>query len=346
MPNSRQFIIYFLFRSRKNQAYSIEELFEGVERQLTQTEFPKARIQYRSAYVPEPSNTFSNILRNIRFARSLKCDLVHITGDIHYVLPFLPRKVKKVVTIHDLVSLKRVSRMSIKHWIYYFFWYVLPVRFADAITVISDKTGKDLVSATPAAAEKTTLVPNYVQPIFKWRPKTINTEQPNLLLIGGADNKNVARSIAAIKQIAGAQVTLLGAFPTQVFDTLNAEGIPFSHHVNITHTAVAELYATADIVLFPSLYEGFGMPIIEGQATGRPVITSDRSPMKEVAGNGACLVDPESIDSITSAIKRVLSDESYRDNLISEGKENAKRFDINTVTKSYRLVHYALLQSL
>ena len=86
------------------------------------------------------------------------------------------------------------------------------------------------------------------------------------------------------------------------------------------------LYNLTDIFAYPSLYEGFGLPILEAQACGCPVITSNVSSMPEVAGESAILVDPYNVEEIASAIHKVSSDKNLRDNLIQKGFENCKRF--------------------
>jgi glycosyltransferase involved in cell wall biosynthesis len=104
-------------------------------------------------------------------------------------------------------------------------------------------------------------------------------------------------------------------------------------------------YHEADILLFCSTIEGFGMPILEAQTVGRVVVTSNISSMPEVAGNGACLVDPLSISDIRNAIEWVCTSDDYRESLIQHGFENVKRFNPRTVARQYEAVYERVLNS-
>jgi glycosyltransferase involved in cell wall biosynthesis len=89
------------------------------------------------------------------------------------------------------------------------------------------------------------------------------------------------------------------------------------------------------MVIFASTYEGFGLPIIEANAVGRPVVTSDIYSMPEVAGDAACLVNPFDVSNIRTGVLRVIQDESYRRKLIENGFKNVERFKPNAIAQQY-----------
>jgi glycosyltransferase involved in cell wall biosynthesis len=89
------------------------------------------------------------------------------------------------------------------------------------------------------------------------------------------------------------------------------------------------------MVVFASLYEGFGLPILEAQAMGRPVITSNFGAMKEAAGEGALLVDPYSVEAIQEAILRITREPALREDLIAKGLRNVERFRAEAVARQY-----------
>ena len=115
------------------------------------------------------------------------------------------------------------------------------------------------------------------------------------------------------------------------FDRVKAlEGVRYREDVLFTGFAADEdmpaLYSAADLFAFPTLYEGFGIPVIEAQRCGTPVVTSNCSALPEVAGDGAVLVDPHDVENICAGMTKVLGDKDYAGELIRRGLENAKRF--------------------
>jgi glycosyltransferase involved in cell wall biosynthesis len=93
--------------------------------------------------------------------------------------------------------------------------------------------------------------------------------------------------------------------------------------------------AKADLVAFVSTYEGFGVPILEAQATGRVVISGNISPLTEVSGGGALLVDPSNSDEIKKGILQITENETLRNNLIQIGLENVKKYSAKSVAAQY-----------
>lgn len=132
---------------------------------------------------------------------------------------------------------------------------------------------------------------------------------PNLKLlkVGRASNKNRGETIRYAKEL-------------QLM-----ESVIFTDYVE--EKELPQIYSSAKLLLFPSLLEGFGLPVIEAMACGCPVVTSNRNPMKELIGFDQHTVDPLNPDDITNACKRILKDKKYRDSIVQKGLARAKEFD-------------------
>ncbi|PJF20480.1 MAG: glycosyltransferase family 1 protein, partial [Phototrophicales bacterium] len=119
-----------------------------------------------------------------------------------------------------------------------------------------------------------------------------------------------------------------GWLDNPIYTTIRESGL--EHHIHMVGFVDDEdlpaLYSTAELVAFPSLYEGFGFPVLEGMACGTPVLTSNVSSLPEVAGDAAIMVAPYDVEAIADGLIKILGDNKLRDELIAKGFEQAKRF--------------------
>jgi glycosyltransferase involved in cell wall biosynthesis len=130
-------------------------------------------------------------------------------------------------------------------------------------------------------------------------------------------------------------LVILGPCDPETTDALTANGIDFEVLGSLSLEALVEQYELADLVSFVSTHEGFGMPILEANAVGRPVICGNTTSMPEVAGDAACIVDPYDVGAIRAGIERIITDDAYREELVLRGLENVNRFDPDLISRQY-----------
>ena len=140
------------------------------------------------------------------------------------------------------------------------------------------------------------------------------------------------------------RLLIIGKLNEKQLALLDKERIKYTNKKNLTNKEVYECYVQADMLCFPSLYEGFGMPIIEAQATGRVVITSNIRPMSDVAGEGAFFVNPYSVDEIRNAIVSLSSNKKMREKLIDNGLKNCLDYTSEKIAHSYCELYASLLK--
>lgn len=263
----------------------------------------------------------------------------HVTGDIHFLVFVLPWR-RTVLTVHDLIHLGELR--GLRSYLYRMIWFVLPCKFAAAITVVSERTKEDLLNQFPQVAPKVSVIRNPLPDGLEAPCQHDHrSDTPVLLQVGTGKNKNLEFSIAIARRV-GAELSILGRLGPGQEQALNESGVTFRLHHDVADEELRCIYSSASVLLFASFEEGFGMPIIEAQACGLPVITSNREPMRSVAGGAAVLVDPDDADAGYEAVSRILTDSRLREMLKAEGFRNAARHHPAAVAEEYAAVYRAL----
>jgi glycosyltransferase involved in cell wall biosynthesis len=305
--------------------YSIERLFMSVRSALPDN------IDARLAISQFPSRGIWRRIYNTIEAAFRQGQVNHITGDVHF-LTYLLRKKRTILTIHDCVLLGRLR--GIKKKIFFFLWYWLPVKRSKIITVVSNATKQELLDHMNIDPDIIRIIPNCVSEDFMPVPYTFNSQKPRILQIGTGENKNVHLVAKALKNTK-CHLRIVGKLSDLQIDTLETNNIEYSAVEGISDKDIIQEYQKCDMVVFASTYEGFGLPVLEAQATGRPVVTSNILPMREVAGSGACIVNPHDVGSIRAGVIEVIRTAATRERLIAEGLENIQRFTVETVAGQY-----------
>jgi glycosyltransferase involved in cell wall biosynthesis len=205
---------------------------------------------------------------------------------------------------------------------------------SDAIIAVSQSTASQVEQLLGVEPSRIHVVPHGSPQLAGVSAMLDTARRENLVLFVGViqRRKNVGRLVKAFERLpAGWRLALAGASGYGAAEELRAvEESPRRADIDVlghlSGEQLAALYARARIFAFPSLDEGFGMPILEAMAHGVPVVTSQSSAMPEVAGDAALLVDPLSIDQLAHALTRLAGDEGLREDLIARGRARVPRF--------------------
>lgn len=258
-------------------------------------------------------------------------DVNHITGDVHF-LSYLMCRRKTLLTILDCGTLHRSK--GIRRFFLRLFWYVIPERRVSLISVISQSTKNELLKYLDCDPDKIRVAHICIPDRFVRFDRPFNAGKPKILQMGTLENKNLLRVIEAIKGVS-CRLDIVGKLTKEQEKALSDNGVDYLNSYNISEDEVLRKYNECDMLVFVSTYEGFGMPILEANAVGRPVVTSDILSMPEVAGDAACIVNPYDVSAIRAGITRVINDKPYREKLVGNGFQNAARFDPGVVAGQY-----------
>jgi glycosyltransferase involved in cell wall biosynthesis len=247
-----------------------------------------------------------------------------------------------VVTCHDLTHLVFPQFFSSQKL--YFARHILKrvANRAKRIITVSEHSRQDLIRFFPQTKEKLTVIYNGVGDDFRALPsEEVDTfkkerELGDFILYVGNRNphKNLPRLIAAYARLKSAYPDLkLIILNQRVYNDEVCEAISrwkvgegVIQHQPADSRELVLYYNAARVQVLPSLYEGFGLPVLEAMACGTPVVTSNTSSMPEIAGNAAILIDPCDVDSIVAGVERGLTDSSLRQKLRQAGMDRAREF--------------------
>jgi glycosyltransferase involved in cell wall biosynthesis len=251
-----------------------------------------------------------------------------------------------VVTMHDMSLFRYARTQRVKSLFVVRTIMGAVARRAAAVIAVSESARLDILSSLRGVtADKVHVVFEAAAPHFRVMTgspdlervrRTYGLEEPFVLAVGTVEpRKNLDRLATAVGLlrrrglrtrliVAGQLGWKYDAFLRQLDDSGDRDAVALLGYV--PDADLPALYNLARVVAFPSLYEGFGLPILEGMACGTPVLTSNRSAMAELAGGAAVLVDPESPDALADGLDRLLGDDALREHLGAAGLARAAEF--------------------
>lgn len=306
-----------------------------------------ARIWQR-ANLPIPIETFTGSI-----------NLFHATD---FVLPPTRPKTRTLLTVHDLSFVRVPEAASPKLKAYLDVVVPRSVLRADCVLADSQSTKNDLIDLYQVSPDKIIVLLSGVDARFKpvsgeglrnVREKYGLGDAPYILSVGTVQpRKNYVRLIHALSQLRAQSHNLhlviaggRGWLEDPIYATVANEKMqPYVHLIGFADESdLPALYSAASCFAFPSLYEGFGLPILEAMGCGTPVVTSDKSSLPEVAGDAALIVDPYKVDDLTHAIHRLVNDDSLRQTLIAKGYQRAEAFTWEKSARHLREIYTNLL---
>jgi glycosyltransferase involved in cell wall biosynthesis len=270
------------------------------------------------------------------YARRRRPTVLHAPGNsAPRVRP--PPSTRFVVTVHDFIFLEPWRLTSARQRLgrIYRRW-ALPAAItrADWLICVSNATREQLLRRYPEQAERVSVIPTAIgDDLFVSEPDS-RVETTSFLAFGGIDpRKNVDRIVQAFSQVRAqlpdAELVLVGA--QGGLRGQHAQGVRALGYV--TEPELRALYRQSAALVYPSLSEGFGVPILEAMALGVPVITADRDPMRELGGDVAILVDPEKTDAIASAMIQVSRGRDALKATADRGRRRAQAFAASRVAE-------------
>lgn len=289
---------------------------------------------------------FENSIKSL-FRGFEKVDLIHFPEP--KILYGMRPKVPIVLTIHDVMPLLFPKYFPRKSHVMMRWFLPRYLKEADAILCPSQQTKSDLLNFFSIPSEKVHIIPLAIP----YRDRVVQKEKdPFLLYVGSFEpRKNVPGILHAFAKIRKE------GFPHRLVLAGKEEGahripreliakLKLSDAVDImgylTEEEKAKLLQKAALLLWPSFYEGFGLPLLEAMASGTPIVTSKGSSIEEVVGNAGMLVNPFDEDDIAKGAIAILSDLQKRDSLIEKGLEKSKDFSIDLFVKRH-LEIYSML---
>jgi glycosyltransferase involved in cell wall biosynthesis len=262
--------------------------------------------------VPARSQIFRMAVTVPRVLRTLRPALVHF----QHALP-LRSPCPGIITVHDLSFEREPSLMGFRDRLVFRTIVPRSVRRAARVITVSERTKRDLVELYGTSEGKIVVVPNGVDPAF--RPAAKNGRGGYALLVGAVQARK--NPLAAAEAAASAGLPLVAVGPAKepaLARELERRGVTLKGYVS--REELAELYRGAACLLFPSRYEGFGLPVLEAMASGTPVVAADEPALREVAGDAAVFAPPE---GLAGGIEVALRE---RERLVAAGLERARLF--------------------
>lgn len=323
--------ICFIFRPKEYGAFSIENVFTTIIKELRR-KYPQIEIEY---YYRNKSlfQSFFEVLR-------LKADIYHITGAEYLLALLLPRS-KTIITMHDTARYKNYQH-GLRRFFIGLLAYALPMYKVKYLVSISQLTKTDIIQGFNISANRIEVIDNPLTIDVKYNEREFNKNNPVILQVGSSVQKNLKNLIEAVKGLQ-CRLEIVGNPEQKLIERMKEYRIDYNLSFRIFEEELVEKYNQCDIVYFASLYEGFGLPIIEAQTVGRALIISNTSSLPAVSGGCAHIVDPYNVEQIRDGIIKLCEDDNYRQEIIRQGVINATKYDVKDIVQRYYEIYQEII---
>ncbi len=273
-----------------------------------------------------------------------KYDLLFSPANIAPIWKF--KNTKLVITLHDNAFITHPQTVSTLFYFYYKYTIPRSLKIADRIITISEFSKSEIIKSYPFVKDKIEVIYNGVD-IKQFYPINKNKKDRYILFVGSLNpRKNFLSLIQAFEKISlniDIKLKIVGNFgdifalsiEEQDIIKIAKENSRIVFLENIDNKQLVELYQKALIFVFPSTYEGFGLPPLEAMACGTPVISSNMASLPEVCGDSVVYIDPFDIDDIAQKIGSLLQDVSLQNRLRYMGLERVKNFSWEKSAKEH-----------
>jgi len=339
-----------LLLCKESRLDEVRRLFEGTP-EVTVLPLPV------HTHVMSLKNAWMDFVVIQDIAAGEQADLIHFPYNWSFPLR---KRAPTILTVHDVIPFtfrEAMGRFT------NLFLYKPGIRLAchlnDVIVTVSEFSKRDIAEKVGVPRDKIRVIPNGLRELAppdeeldRALDERWGLQDGFVLNVGGIhERKNIPRLVQAF-----ARLIRQHGYPGKLLITGSVSGAPYRVRMKrICDRAVAEagmedrvvftgfipdaeldsLLRRADMLVYPSLYEGFGLPVLEAMQVGTPVVTSNLTAMPEVAAGAALLIDPHSVDEMVAAMKRLLEDEALRRDLIRRGKERARLFSWERTARQY-----------
>lgn len=306
-------------------------------------------------------NKFSALWRLFKIVPQIKEDKVELFHGLSGEIPIGLNKtgIKTVVTIHDLIFMRYPELYTYFDRKIHYFKFKYAANKADLVIAISEQTKQDIVSYLKINPDKIKVIYQGCAPVFKEKIESefietvrtkYNLPETFILNVGTIEKrKNILSVIKAIKDI-DIQLVVIGK-KTDYFDEIkryileNAIDDKIIFLENVALRELASIYKMAHIFIYPSIFEGFGIPIIEALYSKTPVITSKGGCFKEAGGEYSIYVEPLNVEEIRSSINDLLNHHSKQILMKNEGYNFVQKFNDEHIAKNIMSAYTKVLKS-